>query len=103
MIENVDYELVPVEWAPSEQAWDVRILTGDFVESVIRFGNVSIDGESDRMTFNFEVIDTPIADLDETDLTLQDTCGTILLDVIERSIQDNSVLIKDKEGDIEQL
>jgi hypothetical protein len=36
--EGVDYELVPSLEGENEQSWDVRILKGDFVESVIRFG-----------------------------------------------------------------
>ena len=35
--EDVDYELIPCDDVANEQAWDVRILRGDFIESVIRF------------------------------------------------------------------
>ena len=42
--EGIDYKLVPVEDSPNDQAWDVRILRGEFVETVIRYGNVAFDG-----------------------------------------------------------
>ena len=43
--EGVDYELSPSTETGFEQAWDVRLLNGDFTESVIRFGNIAFDGE----------------------------------------------------------
>ena len=44
--EGVDYSLIPVEDSPNDQAWDVRILRGDFTETVIRYGNVALDRKS---------------------------------------------------------
>jgi len=45
MKENEDYELVPSEVG---EHWDIRILTGEFIETVFNFGaiKVSDDGES---------------------------------------------------------
>ena len=38
--EGVDYELIP---APdNEQAWNIRVLTGPFVETIVQFGAISI-------------------------------------------------------------
>ena len=36
MIELTDYELIPSE--EDGQAWNVRLLTGPFTETVLRFG-----------------------------------------------------------------
>ena len=42
MVEGTDYELVPADGteALNDQAWDVRLTTGSFVETVLRFGNI---------------------------------------------------------------
>ena len=37
--ENIDYELTPA--SDNEYGWNVRILVGPFVETVIRFGNLA--------------------------------------------------------------
>lgn len=94
MTENENYELVPVEWSDNEQAWDVRILTGDFLETVVRFGNVAI--AKDRLTFNFKVVYSPDSELSETDTNLQDTVGEILENIIENSLKRNEASITEK-------
>ena len=70
--EGVDYELSPSTETGVEQAWDVRLLHGDFTESVIRLGNIAFDGENDCLTFNFMLISTPVEGLSEDDVGLQD-------------------------------
>lgn len=100
--ENEDYELVPVELVNNNQAWDVKLLTGDFAEAVIRFGNVAVDGGADVMTFNFTVIEDPYGDLDpDKNMDLQAEAGDVLLAIIEQSIEDKSLVIKDKGDPIE--
>ena len=47
MKENIDYELISPQDDPHEQAWHIRILTGDYVETVLAFGNISLDGKED--------------------------------------------------------
>ncbi len=102
-VENVDYELVPVQDVNNEQGWDVRILTGEFTESVIRFGNVAVDGNTEYLTFNFLVVYSPIVDLNPDDNEdLQKEAGDILISIIEQSIQEKSLVIKDKGTPIEQ-
>ena len=55
MIELEDYELVPS--AEDEQAWNVRILKGDYTETVLRFGTISINEVGQGiMNFNFFVV-----------------------------------------------
>ena len=95
--ENVDYELIPVQVYGNDQGWDVRFLTGDFTETVIRYGNVAVDGKADVLTFNFIVVESPEADLDaDTNEVLQKEAADILIDIIERSIEDKSIVLKNK-------
>ena len=48
MQENKDYELIP---SPNDShSWHIRILTGDFVETVIQYGTVSFDGKRKQFT-----------------------------------------------------
>ena len=102
-VENQDYELVPVELVNNNQAWDVKLLTGDFAEAVIRFGNVAVDGKADVMTFNFTIVEDPYGDLDaDNNPDLQAEAGDVLLAIIEQSIEDKSLVIKDKGDPIEQ-
>ncbi|MAI05356.1 MAG: hypothetical protein CMA07_06555 [Euryarchaeota archaeon] len=82
--EGIDYELVPAN-ADNEQAWDVRILTGDFVESVIRYGNVSFDGAEKCLKFNFRIMSSPDPELSTDFVPLQEHAADILEDILERS------------------
>ena len=98
MIENTDYQLVLPEDVDNEQAWDVRILTGLFAETVIRFGNIVADGITESSRFSFIVISSPDDELDETDEELQYVAGDILSSVLERGAQEGS-LVLDERGD----
>lgn len=103
-IENKDYQLVPVEDVNNTQGWDVRFLTGEYAETVIRYGNVSVDGKADQLTFNFVVITSPIDDLDpDKDVDLQQYSADILTSIIEDSIENKSLVIRDKGTPIEQI
>lgn len=85
--EGLDYELIPSkELLEAEQAWDVRILRGDFVETIVRFGNIQVDGKNGQMHFNFTVIETPIEDLTPDSVELQNEVGSILHSVLESAI-----------------
>ena len=100
--ENVDFELIPVDGVMNDQAWDVRLLTGIFTETVIRFGNVAVDGKADQMTFNFTVIESPDPDLTSDNVDLQRVAGDTLLAIIEESIKTESLVIKDKGTPIDE-
>tara|TARA_R110000772_G_scaffold125669_1_gene232506 strand:- start:367 stop:684 length:318 start_codon:yes stop_codon:yes gene_type:complete len=93
--EGIDYTIVPVEG--SEAGWDVRILTGEYVETTMRFGNIRIDGEGEEpdMSFNFKVTYSPIEDLTSEDEDLQRYAGDVLLSVISRAIKENALVIDD--------
>ena len=72
-IENEDYEMVPAD--RTIDAWDIRILKGTFVETVIAFGAVRFDGKKDQMTFNFDVVSSPDPDLSVDNVDLQIEAG----------------------------
>ena len=67
--EGIDYELIPAA-VDNEQAWDVRFLRGDYVETVIRYGNVAFDGKEKCLKFNFKIITSPDQELTTTRLPL---------------------------------
>jgi len=94
--ENVDYELVPVDNVDNEQAWDVRILTGDFVETKLRFGNISFDGKRDCLTFNFTIVYSPDPELTVESVELQEYAGKILEDILEKAVNEGWAVLKDK-------
>jgi hypothetical protein len=83
--EGVDYELIPVDDSPNDQAWDIRILRGDFTETVIRYGNVAFNEIKDCLTFNYKVVYTPDPFLTSDDVQLQEYAADILEDVLERA------------------
>lgn len=80
MIENQDYQLIPLE--DDSDTWGVRITSGQFIETVIVFGAVGIDEETDNFTFNFDIYSSPDSDLTPDDVDLQKVCGDILESII---------------------
>jgi hypothetical protein len=100
MIEGVDYEMIPSGEGYNEQAWDVRILRGDFVETVVRFGNIAFNAESDCINFNFMVISSP-GGIEEDDADLQQTVGAILETLLEEAARDGSLVLGEPEGESE--
>ena len=92
--ENVEYELVPTE--ENEYGWNVRILKGPFVETVIRFGNLAANEKEGHLSFNFKVIQSPDEDATENNTELQKEAGHILNSVIERGLQDGSVVTTER-------
>jgi len=95
MIENKDYELIPVDHE-NEQAWEIRILDGEFIETVIRYGNVSIDGKAGNISFNFNVTYSPIEQLSEDDRDLQLVAGEILGSLLDNAAKEGHLLFDDK-------
>ena len=82
--ESKDYELIPLE--DDADTWGVRILTGEFSETVIKYGNVGFEGEGKDMImkFNFDIISTPDEDLEvETNTELQELARDILFTIFQ--------------------
>lgn len=83
MKENIDYELIPIEDA---EHWNVRIKTGDFIETVIQFGALKVNDDIDSMTFNFDIVYTPDDTLNTENIGLQNHAGMILSSILESAI-----------------
>lgn len=77
MIENTDYEFIPAD----EDRWHVRILTGDFIETVIMYDALKLVEENLR--FNYTVMFTSIDELDEEDPGLQKVARDILYNILD--------------------
>ena len=99
MTEGVDYDLIPCDEVENDQAWDVRVLRGAFVETVLRFGNISFNEENDCLNFNFLVISSPNSTANEENESLQMFAGDILQSVLEDAIANNALLTKEKDED----
>lgn len=98
LIELKDFELIPAE--DDEQAWAVRILTGDYVETIIRYGSISFN-EIDEgvMTFNFMIVSSPDPDLTVEDTNLQEYAGDLLQAIIRDGIESLSVMTKERQSE----
>ena len=99
--EHIHYDIIPQ--SESEDGWDVRI-NEEFPETVIRFGNVKFEGLGEEdddgyLSFNFTIVSSPDPDLTEKDLTLQSYCGRILNSVIEASLSEGTLVMKDEKTD----
>lgn len=99
--EGIDYELTPSEDVENEQAWDVRVLRGPFVETVLRFGNIAVNEEQGCLNFNFMIVSTPDETLTEEQEDLQIYAGDILESVLENAIADGQLVQNERTTDTE--
>ena len=98
LVELKDYELIPAE--EDEQAWAVRVLSGDYVESVLRFGTISMNRvEEGVLTFDFTVISSPDPNLTTEDESLQEYAGDLLQAIIRDGIESGSIITKGDEDE----
>ena len=94
MIELKDYELIPSE--EDEQAWNVRLLTGPFNETVLRFGSISFNEiEEGFMSFNFHIVYSPDENLTTEVVELQEYAGDLLQAIIRDGMESGSVITKE--------
>ena len=82
MRENEDYELTPTE----NDFWNIRILTGDYIETVFNFGTITVGEES--LNYSATVREHQQGDswVADEDLEWHNTTGAILYDILERSL-----------------
>jgi hypothetical protein len=96
LIELKDYELIPAEG--DDQAWAVRILTGNYVETVLQFQAISFNRvEEGVMSFNFEVVSSPDPELTVENIELQEYAGDLLQAIIRDGIESGSVIAREAE------
>ena len=94
MQENKDYELIP---SPNDShSWHIRILTGDFIETVIQYGTVSFDGKRKQFTYDFNIVESPDLNLTTDNEDLHFVLARVLEDIIERGEKEGWVELKDK-------
>lgn len=94
--EGIDYELVPFE--ESSDHWAVRILTGDFVETIIRFDAIAANETAGHLSFNFSVMHNVESEeiVTESNVKLQKIAGEILNDILEKGIEGGYIDFKEK-------
>jgi len=85
LTENKHYEIIPDR--KDDKAWNVRILSGIFTETVLRYGVVKFNGEEEDMTFNFDIVYTPDTELKVSNKKLQEFAGMMLGQIMENGIQ----------------
>lgn len=94
--EGVHYELTPSD-QENDMSWDVRILKGDFPETVIRFGKLRF--EEEYLHFDFIVVSSPDSSVDEDNIELQDYAAEILEDILINAEANGSLIKSDVKDD----
>ncbi len=96
MLENKDYELIPS--SADSTVWHVRILSGDFTETVVKFGSIAFNEVKDHFSFNFDIIESPDLSLNINNEDLQFAAARILEDIIERGEQEGWVKSEERKN-----
>ena len=89
--EDVHYHIIPQE---ETEGWDVRILE-EYPETVIRYGKVSMNAETDCLNFDMQIVFSPDQDLSLDDLTFTQYCARILSAIITDSLEEGSGIVRD--------
>ena len=95
--ENKHYEIIPDK--ADDQAWNVRILSGTFTETVLKYGVVKFNGKKKDMTFNFSIVYTPDDELKVSNDKLQEYAGIMLEQIMAQGIKEGSVITKEIENE----
>ena len=82
--ENVQYELIPGD----NDHWHIRIKEGEFIESVISFGKISIEEDSPIVSFDLTLQFSPDQELTSDNVDLQTYAGKILESVIVNNLNE---------------
>ena len=88
--ENEDYELVP----DGDDAWSVRITKGPYIETVISFNTIKLDGTEGELRFNFDIVSSPDTGLVKEDQDFQQHVTNVLYALILSSIEEEGVDFK---------
>ncbi|MDA7915471.1 hypothetical protein N9B98_04330 [bacterium] len=90
---NEDYELIP----GAGENWDIRILTGEFVETVLNFSKLQVTEDGENLAFNFDIVSSPDPSLKAGEnIDLQNTAGMILSNILEEVAEIASEKAQDK-------
>ena len=85
MRETVDYEYVVDE--KDKTSVHIKLLTGDYKDTVFKYGKVGVKEEGDKayLQFNFDVIYSPIRKLDKK-LEFRNYIGDLLSTIITKQL-----------------
>lgn len=92
-VEGTGFELTPSD-DDNEQSWHVRILEGNYPETVVSFGAIKFEG--DALHFNFDVVSSPDPELTVDDEELQDVAAEILESILEQAAKDGSLATRER-------
>ena len=95
LVENKHYEIIPDK--TDDKAWNVRVLSGLYTETVLKYGVVKFNGKGKEkyMSFNFDIIYTPDTELTKESVELQDFAGLMLEQIMARGIEEGNVITRD--------
>jgi len=79
LIENEDYQLIPKD----EDGWNIRILKGDYVETVIAFSTLKLDEATESIRFSFDIVSSPNTELTVDDNQFNRYVGRILGNILK--------------------
>jgi hypothetical protein len=91
LVENKNYQFVPVN-RDNKESWDIRILEGEFVETVFYFDKLQVAEDGEHLKFNFEIVSTPNPDLTTENVDLQQYVGMVLYNILENSATNQEAL-----------
>lgn len=93
--ENEDYELVTND--EYTDAWAIRILKGDFVESIVMISAIELNEKQENVSFNFRILSTPDPGVVRKDnVKLQEYVADIIYSVIETGLDEGFVELKER-------
>tara|TARA_B100001248_G_C27331784_1_gene431800 strand:+ start:301 stop:615 length:315 start_codon:yes stop_codon:yes gene_type:complete len=95
LVENKHYEIIPDKG--DEQAWNVRVLSGLYTETVLKYGVVKFNGKGEEkyMSFNFDIVYTPDTELTKESVELQEFAGLMLEQIMAKGIEEGNVMTRD--------
>ncbi len=95
LIEDKHYQIIPDKG--DDQAWNVRLLSGPYTETVLKYGVVKFNGKGKEkyMSFNFDIVYSPDTELKKENVELQEFAGNLLEQVMARGIEEGNVITRE--------
>ena len=95
LVEDKHYQIIPDKG--DDQAWNVRLLSGPYTETVLKYGVVKFNGKGEEkyMSFNFDIVYSPDTELKKENIELQEFAGNLLEQVMARGIEEGNVITRE--------
>lgn len=97
-LEQVDYNVTSLDLVDDENAWQVKLLTGEYKGKSLVFTSIEYNGSNQTLKFLLDVLDVDNI-LEPTSADLEDYAFEILQDIIKKGIADGSIILNDKNAD----